>query len=125
MLESVTVLQEWVTTSGSPEARLASGGVLQQLGRLEEAQAQFSGLDRWDFRRHYRLAALASQQKEHDQALCHLLQGLLLHHPVGDALVSLWADKRPMRAGDYNQVFRLINLLNAPRNRSKNDKSID
>ena len=42
----------------------------QQLGRLAEAREQFSCLDRWDFRRHYQLAALASQQQEHDQALC-------------------------------------------------------
>ena len=99
--ESASVLQEWVAASGSPESRLAYGGVLQQLNRLEEAREQFDCLDRWDFRRHYQLAALASLQGEHDQALCHLLQGLLLNRPVGDALVRLWADKQPVRAGDY------------------------
>ena len=94
-----------MVASGSPEARLAYGGLLQQLGRLEEAREQFSCLDRWDYRRHYQLAALASLQREHDQALCHLLQGLLLYRPVGDALVRLWNDKQPVRAGDYWESY--------------------
>ena len=94
-----------MSASGSPEARLAYGGVLQELGRLEEAREQFSCLDRWDYRRHYQLAALASLQREHDQALCHLLQGLLLNCPVGDALVRLRAHKQPARGGDYWESY--------------------
>ena len=99
--ESATVLREWVAAAGSPEARLAYGGVLQQLGRLAEAREQFSCLVRWDSRRHYQLAALASLQQQHEEALGHLLQGLLLDRPVGDALVRLWADKQPVRGGEY------------------------
>ena len=100
LAECAAVLSQWVSASGSPEARLAYGGVLQQLGRLEEAREQFSCLDRWDYRRHYQLAALASLQREHEQALGHLLQGLLLNRPVGDALVRLWNDKQSVHGGD-------------------------
>ena len=99
--ESAAVLQEWVAASASPEARLAYGGVLQLLGRLKEARQQLACLDRGDFHRHYQLAALACQQRQSDQALVHLLQGLLLNRSVGEALTELESNRPARQGGDY------------------------
>ena len=103
--ESATVLQEWVGASASPEARLAYGGVLQLLGRSEEARQQFACLPRGDFRRHYQLAALACQQRQPDQALVHLLQGLLLNRSVGEALTARGAKSQAGQGREYWQRY--------------------
>ncbi|MBS2038688.1 hypothetical protein JST97_27150 [bacterium] len=85
--QSARVSGEWARASGSAAALLEYGGALQLLGREREAQVQYLKVHRRDHRRHYHLAALAWQMGQPEQALGHLLQGMLLWRAVTRALL--------------------------------------
>jgi tetratricopeptide (TPR) repeat protein len=103
--ESAQVMAERVKCCPTATARLTYGSLLQKLGRHSEAAQQYQCVPDGQGERHYNLASLCWQQGQADEALVHLLRGLLRDPHTMEALARMDQGKSVWRGGQYWESF--------------------
>jgi len=95
------VLTELVATCPTPEDRMEVGVNLQQLGRFSEARAHYAVLPKTLSSKHFHLAAIGWEEERPDEALRHLVQGLILERDVAEALKMFERGQDPRDGREY------------------------
>ena len=85
--------------------RLAHGAVLHKLGRRAEALEQYSQVPRLFAYRHYNSASACWEEGRPEEALVHLLHGLMREPQVVEALKRSEKGLLVKQGGDYWGVF--------------------
>jgi tetratricopeptide (TPR) repeat protein len=99
--EAARVMAERVRRCPTAPARLRYGSLLQKLGRPAEALQQYQCLPDAEADGHYHLASLRWQQGLPEEALVHLLRGLLRDPYPMEALARMEGGKSVWRGDRY------------------------